>query len=103
LEEEHKKAEVALRESEKRYQSVFENSGTATVIIEEDMTISMANAECEKLTGYSREEIVGKKKWTFFPHDGDLKRLMGYHQNRRKGEEGPPRNIHSVSLIGREM
>lgn len=81
---ESKQIEGALRESEKRYHSVFENSGTATVIIEEDMTISMANAECEKLSGYSREEIQGKMKWTEFVVPEDLEKMKKYHYQRRE-------------------
>jgi PAS domain S-box-containing protein len=45
------------------YRTIFENTGTTTIIVEEDMTISMVNKECEKLLGYSREEIVGIKRW----------------------------------------
>ena len=33
-----------LRNSEEKYRAVFENTGTATIIIEEDTTISLANS-----------------------------------------------------------
>jgi DNA-binding response OmpR family regulator len=52
--------EEALIESEMRYRALFENSGTAIVIIEEDMTISLSNAEFSRLTGYLQSEIDGK-------------------------------------------
>ena len=55
-------AERALRESKERYKTVFETTGTATVIIEDDKTISLANSTFEDLSGYSKEEIEGKKK-----------------------------------------
>jgi len=42
-----------LVESEEKYRTVFENTGTATIIIEEDKVISMANTQSEKLSGYS--------------------------------------------------
>lgn len=69
-----------LRESQQRYRSVFENTGTATMIIEEDMTISMVNTEWEKLSGYSKKEVEGKKKWTEFVYNEDLKRMEEYHR-----------------------
>jgi PAS domain-containing protein len=52
------RAEEALRRSEERYRTVFENTGTATVIVEEGV-ISLANREFVSLSGYSREEIEG--------------------------------------------
>ena len=75
--------ETTLRESQQRYRSVFENTGTATMIIEEDMTISMVNTEWEKLSGYSKKEGEGKKKWTEFVYKEDLERMQEYHRKRR--------------------
>ncbi len=83
-------AESSLREKEERYRTVFETTGTATVIIEDDMTISMANSEFQKLSGYSREEIEGKMKWTIFVVPEDLERMKAYHLERRlQGKAAP--------------
>ncbi len=46
-----KRTETALRESEAMYRAIFEGTGTAMVIIEEDTTISLVNTEFEKFTG----------------------------------------------------
>ena len=45
--------EEALRESEEMYRTIFETTGTAAIMIEEDTTISLANTEFETLSGYS--------------------------------------------------
>ena len=58
---ERQKAEKTLKESETYYRTMFENTGTATIIIDKDMTISQANTQAEKLSGYSKNEIEGKK------------------------------------------
>jgi len=79
-----KQAEQALIKSEEKYRTVFENTGTATIIIEEDKTISMVNTQSEKMYGYSKEEIENKMKWTDFVIPEDLERMKKYHIARRK-------------------
>lgn len=66
-----KKTHKALEDSETRYQSIFENTGTGMLIVDEDMTISFVNAEFENLTGYKRQEVEGKIKWTEFVDKSD--------------------------------
>ena len=84
---ERKRAEEALYESEQRYRTVFENTGAATVIIEKDTTISLCNAEFERLSGYARNEIEGKKSWTEFVAREDLDRMVTQHHMRRESRE----------------
>ncbi|GAH65880.1 unnamed protein product, partial [marine sediment metagenome] len=81
---ERKEAEKALADSEEKYRTVFENTGTATIIIEEDEIISMVNTQSEKMYGYSKKEIENKMKWTDFVIPEDLERMKKYHIARRK-------------------
>jgi len=81
-----RRMEEALRESETRYHSIFENTGTVMLIVEGDMTISLVNAEFEKLTGYNRQDVEGKKKWTEFIDKPDLERMIGQHRIRRTNQ-----------------
>ncbi|MDD5168896.1 MAG: PAS domain S-box protein [Syntrophales bacterium] len=82
-----KHAEEALLESEHKYRTVFENTGAATVIIEKDTTISLCNAEFERLSGYARNEIEGKKSWTEFVVREDLDRMVIQHRLRRESHD----------------
>ncbi|MHC1726212.1 MAG: PAS domain S-box protein [Syntrophobacteraceae bacterium] len=94
------KAEEVLKESENRYRAIFENTVTATIILEEDTIISLANAEFEKLTGYSRDEIENKKSWTAFVVPEDLEAMLGQHRLRRT-EANFALNQYEFRLIDR--
>ncbi len=76
-----------LRDSETKYRTVFENTGSAMLIIEKDTTISLVNNEFTRLTGYSKEEIEGKKKWTEFVVPENLEEMLGMHRKRRSRPE----------------
>lgn len=97
---ERNKAMKELEESERKYRTTFEHTGTAMVIIEEDTTLSLVNSEFEKLSGYKKEDIEGKMSWTQFVHPEDLKRMKRYHYARRKGEEVPKR--YEFRFVDRE-
>jgi len=97
---ERKRAEEALRESEIKYRTIFETTEAVTAIIEEDMTISLVNKECEKMLGYSKEELEGKRKWTEFVVKDELERLREYHRLRRVDPNAAPRN-YECQIIGK--
>ncbi|MCM0080135.1 PAS domain S-box protein [Geomonas sp. Red32] len=59
-------SESLLRESEARYRAIFENTGTALAIVLPDGTLRMVNREFEAMTGFSRNELEAKKRWTEF-------------------------------------
>jgi len=76
-------SEAAIKESESRYRTVFESTGTAMLIVEEDTTIAFANKEFFRLTGYSQEDIDSRKSWTEFVFKGDLEKMIAQHRIRR--------------------
>jgi PAS domain S-box-containing protein len=89
---EQKKAQTALKESEQYYKTIFENTGTATIIVEADSTISLVNTEFEKLYGRSKDDIVGKRKWHDFVSQDFLPMMKEYHATRRINPNAVPRN-----------
>lgn len=86
-----KLTETKLTESENLYRTIFETTGTGTVIIEDDKTLSLINTEFEKVTGYRKEEWEGKRTWVDLIYEKDLPRLEEYHRIRRINPELAPR------------
>lgn len=81
-----------LQKSEEKYRTVFENTGSATVILEEDTTVSLINKEFCRISGYSGEEINGKKKLQEFILADDLEKIKEYHYLNQNNTNSVPRN-----------
>ncbi len=77
------RVEQALRESEHRYKAIFETTGSATIIVEDDNRISMANTSFENLTGYPKEDIENKKDWMEFFVKEEIQTMARYRELRK--------------------
>ena len=75
----------------REYQAIFKSNGKPMVIIDHDTTISLANAEFERLSGYTKKEIEGTKKWAEFVAQEDRKRMNEYHLLRKSDPMLAPR------------
>ncbi len=85
-------ADQKLRDSEILYRTIFETTGTATIIVEEDTTISLVNSEFASLAKTSKEYWEGKRSWTEIVAEHDKERMVSYHHLRRKNPDLAPRN-----------
>jgi PAS domain S-box-containing protein len=79
---ERKKMQEALAESEEWYRILFEHTGAATIIVNEDGTIDQANSEFAQLTGFSLLEIGKQIRFTQFVHPDDFEHVNKYHIER---------------------
>ena len=86
-----KQAERELKRSEEQYRTIFENTGTASIIIEGDGKISLANGEFERLAGFTREGIQGKMYWTDFIKEEDRQRLIKLRDLKTDGSLRVPK------------
>jgi two-component system, sensor histidine kinase PdtaS len=95
-----KKAEEALTKSETFYRTIFENTGTGTIIVGENTIITMANKRSETLSGYKVDEIENKLSWMDFVHPDDREKMKIYHKLRRDPGKNVPfwdqeKSLHS--------
>lgn len=87
---ERKRVEEALRKSEQKYRTVFENTGNPTLLVDEDMRVVMVNAKFEKFAVYAKEDIENNKKWIDFFVKSDQERLKTLYEESRAGANGAP-------------
>lgn len=101
----NKKAELnkeikRLKESEAVFKYLFEQSMAPSIIIEDDMTISMANQKAKELFGFGENKKEGYIKWPEFIHLDDVKRMQEYHKLRRQNENLAPREYECKLIDG---
>jgi len=89
---ERKRGKKALQHSEDKYRTIFENSGTAIMILHENMQIMLVNAQFETLSGYSKDEIERKKSFWEFVDRSDVEKIEKNHRLRQTDPNLAPRN-----------
>jgi len=85
---EQKEMEEALRESEQLFRSVVDNSHDCILIIDDNFRIVYANDEAVRLSGCSKEEIVGQDFRKFL--DENSKAMVEERYMRRQRRENVP-------------
>jgi PAS domain S-box-containing protein len=88
-------------ELDQKYRTLFEHSGTAMAVIENDGIISHANSLFMKKSGYTREEVENKAHFADFIDEGSQKMLLDYHLRRRGGDPTVP-DSYETRVITKE-
>ncbi|MBN1376075.1 MAG: PAS domain S-box protein [Dehalococcoidia bacterium] len=78
----------------------LENTSTALILMNADTIIAAVNQAFEKMSGYPREEIEGKKSWIEFVAQEDQARLKRYYLLRRLDPASAP-NTYEFKLSDR--
>jgi PAS domain S-box-containing protein len=79
----------------------LENTTTALILLNQDTVITACNSAFEKLSGFSRQEIEGKKSWMEFVAREDQPRLKRFYLLRRLDPASSP-NTYEFKFSSRE-
>lgn len=90
-----RKSHIAIRKSRLIYQTFFENTGAATIIVREDLSISLANSEFVRLSEYAKSEIEEKMKLPDFIVESEWLSIRGYLFEQTKQVNSVPRNYET--------
>jgi len=88
------KAQEALKQERDFSQSILETANSLIICLDANAKIMVFNQECERVTGYRREEVLGKR-WPelFLPPDHHHFKLKSFakwvHAHPRDRYEGP--------------
>jgi PAS domain S-box-containing protein len=91
---ERRRAEQRLRETEQFFRSVLESAPDGLMVVDHRGIVQLANAQTEKLFGYTRDELVGQAVEMLVPDDvrpGHAALRAHYHSaptNRAMGAMG---------------
>jgi len=80
--------EAALRESERKYSSLVENSLTGIYIDDQDGRIVFANKRFAEIYGYAVDELEGMESWRLV-HPEDRRMTAEIRAKRIRGDEVP--------------
>lgn len=81
--------EELLRASESKYRTIFENTGTAILICDEQGRVSLANSQLSSITGYSLEELMSGDNWTCMLEDSQKKRVIKWIYENHSSVSNP--------------
>ncbi len=90
-----RKAEKALRQSEKNYRMVVENANEAIIVAQEGK-IPFANKKIMEITGYAEEELTSRS-FTDLIHPDDRDMVGANYLRRQRGEEVP--QVYSLRAL----
>jgi len=91
-------AQALRKQMEDMYRTVFDHTGTAVWIVEDDGQISVVNHGVELLTGYSRNEIENRTRWEDFFVPEDIPKMKRYRKARLRSSSGAPIQLQSRLL-----
>ena len=100
---ERRRADEALRESERRYRELFENANDMVFTLDLDRRITAINGAGERVTGYPREELLGRPIGDLLaPGAEPWERETPFQESTMLAKDGRPIAIELASRLIRD-
>ena len=96
---ERKRSEQTLQKERDFIDAVLETAGALVVVLDRDGRILRFNRACERTTGYSSEEVVGRHTWDLFVIPDEVDAVKAVFERLRGGE---PRNDYENYWKGKD-
>ena len=91
------KYEKDLETSEKKYRNFFETTGTAMIIAEDDLTISLVNRTFENMVGLKKSDIIGKN-WIEMIVPEQREKIKEYHMTSDYADANPGLKTYDTEI-----
>ncbi|MFC1966023.1 PAS domain S-box protein [Chloroflexota bacterium] len=101
LEEDHKRAEEALRESENRYRALFDGANDGMLVCDLEGSIIMANRTMVELTGYTTGALV-KMNVSKILLATSIETIVERHKGQPEDEPGAPTQRYILQLVRKD-
>ena len=101
-----KEAEDRLRETERYFRSVLELAPDGLMAVDAQGVIRLANARCEQLFGFTRDQLIGHPIEMLVPPDvrpGHAALREGFQRSPAAREMGPDRELRGLRQDGSEF
>lgn len=96
----HKSLAESIRNSHEFYRAIFDETGTAMVVFDEDMTILLVNKKCEILTGYKKSVLEGGMKISDIIFKNDKDAVLSHYRSLRI-DQSKALNKHEYRVMNR--
>lgn len=98
----HLQAKIQLEISENTYRTLFENTGSISLLLEEDTTIALVNAQFEKQLHFTRKETEGRMSFMRLIPEAYRKIVWANHHLRRQNGLAAPRQ-YEIKIINKDL
>jgi PAS domain S-box-containing protein len=102
---EQKKIEMALRESEEKYRTIFESANDTILLLDTNGNVVDVNARLTEISGYERDELIGKNITGLngIINNNNMTILMTNLIKRLTGTPVPTYHLEVTSKVGESI